>query len=264
MARSIPPWLSGILEQLELERPKLVTTSDLELICRSLDIDTPARVIASHLKKKGWLLATSHRGVWEFIPGETAGAISSSDPLLSLKAFQAANPDVQCALTFQSSAWALGLADRTPSRQDVAFPTQPKIKKPPEINPLTFRWVLSTRTAHGVQALVPESIVVHMTHRPNAVRSWQSALEWLPDVAYEMDKSALLDELEGRPSSTWARTGYLLQGMRPDIAKQIRAAFSPCGKVRFGSSQKARRNDELWQICDYLLPLNPKDMEPVR
>lgn len=264
LARSIPPWLSGIVERLELDRPPLVTIAELEIICAELGITTPARVVASKLRERGWLLATPLRGVWEFIPGETAGAISSADPLLSVQAFDAANPEVENALAQQTGAWALGLSDRIPARKEVAFSSKPHVKTPDDMRVLTYAWNLVPVEQRGVRILAPESILVQMAHRPNSVRSWESAQEWLPDVAYEMEIDATLFELEGKSASTWARTGYLLQGMRPDIAAAIAKGFSPRGKVRIGTKGPVKRNDERWQISDYILPFDPREMESVR
>lgn len=263
MARSIPPWLSGVLEKLELERPQIVTTQDIAHICTELGLEVPPRIIASRLKERGWLSKTSQRGVWEFVPGEVAGIFPSQDPLIPIKAFEAAHPKEPAALTFQSAAWAHGLADRAPSRQEVAFKTLPKQKVPPGIRVLAFKWNVEPETVRGIDVLAPESILVHAAHRPNAVRSWESALEWLPDVAYEADWKKLRKELSERPSSTWAKAGYLLQGMRPDLSEKIASEFSPRGKVRFGTSEKPKRNDTRWGISDYVLPINPKELKAI-
>lgn len=103
-----------------------------------------------------------------------------------------------------------------------------------------------------------------MAQSPLSVRSWSGAAEWLPDVMYEVSGEALLKELEGRPASVWARTGYLVQGFRPDAAKAIGDAFSPKSKVRFGGRGKATRNDERWLVSDTILPFDPREMEAVR
>jgi len=70
----------------------------------------------------------------------------------------------------------------------------------------------------------------------------------------------MLVELQERTPSVWARTGYLLQGMRPDAAA-LKSVFAPKTKVRFGSSGKALRNDEHWKVSDRLLPFDPRRME---
>lgn len=262
MARSIPKGLSEVLEELELERPQLVTTPQLASLCERSGVRTPAKVVASRLREKGWLLATPQRGVWEFAPAELAGAYSSADPLLPLKAHAAAHPGDTFALASQTAAWALGLADRVPAVLDAAFERMPA-SVPDGVRASTYRPNIPTTAAKGVSALAPESIVVHMTQRPSAVRSWQGVAEWLPDVAYELDAAKVLDELGGRPRSVAARTGYLLQGMRPDVAGAIMKASPPRSRVRFGTGT-AIRNDERWQVSDSTLPFDPCELEEVR
>lgn len=262
MARSIPKGLSGVLEELELERPQLVTTPQLGALCRRSGVRTPAKVVASRLREKGWLLATPQRGVWEFAPAELAGPYSSADPLLPLKAYAAAHPGDKFALASQTAAWALGLADRVPAVLDAAFERMPA-SVPEGVRASTYRPNVPTVAAKGVPALAPESIVVHMVQRPSVVRSWQGIAEWLPDVAYELDAAAVLDELGGRPRSVAARTGYLLQGVRPDVADAVMEAAPPRSRVRFGTGP-AVRNDESWQVSDSILPFDPREMEDVR
>lgn len=262
MARTIPKGLSEVLEELELERPQLVTASQLADLCGRSGVRTPAKVVASRLKERGWLLATPQRGVWEFAPAELAGAYSSEDPLLPLKALTAARPSERFALASQTAAWALGLADRVPAVLDAAFERTPA-SVPEGVHATTYQPNTPTVAAKGVAALAPASIVVHMAQRPSAVRSWQGVAEWLPDVAYELDPAIVLEELEGRSRAAAARTGYLLQGMRPDVANAIMTKYPPRSKTRFGTGA-AKRNDERWQVSDSTLPFDPKDMERVR
>ena len=166
MARSIPKGMAGILERLELNRPELVAIRDLEEACSEEAITTSVRVVASRLRDHGWLLPTSQRGVWEFVPAEAAGAYSTHDPLMSLKAFSLANPDIEYAASSQTAAWALGLADRAPARLDVVFSERPKVKVPDGISFSTFQPNILVRTAKGVHVLAPESIVVCMAAKP--------------------------------------------------------------------------------------------------
>lgn len=264
MARDIPSWLSGILEQLELERPELVSVANIDDMSAQEGINVPGRVIASRLKERGWLLDTPQRGVWEFVPAEMAGAYSSADPLIPLKAFLLVHPTIEYALASQTAAWAHGLADRLPARIEVSFPIAPKVKLPSEIWQSVYRPNLLLARVKGVSALAPEAIVVHMAQRPSAVRSWSSAPEWLPDVAYEIDVDDILAELHGRPASVWARTAYLLSGMRPDVADGIAAVYTPRSKIRFGASGSTKRCDERWMVADTTLPFDPRRMERVR
>ena len=265
MTRNIPTRMAPVLERLELERPKLVTISDLASILEEAGIKSPAKVVAARLRDKGWLLETGQRGVWEFVPAEVAGPYSSFDPLLPLASMKAAHPEDECALAMQTAAWALGLADRVPERIEVAFADGiPAWKVPDGVRALAFRSNLPLATAKDAPCLSPEAIVVHMASKPASVRSWSSTLEWLPDVAYEMGIDRTIGELEGRPSSVAARTGYLLQGMRLDIAEAVRKAYPPSAKNRFGPRGTAMRNDERWKISDTLLPFDPAELEDAR
>lgn len=265
MARTIAPTMSRVLERLELERPQLVTSAELARILGEEGISTPAAVFASRLRDKGWLLPTGQRGVWEFAPAAVSGPYSSMDPLLPVKAFTAAHPDCGAALTMHAAAWALGLADRAPAVMDVALPAAPgKTAVPEGMATHVFSPALPTVEARGAASLAPESALVHMAARPNGVRSWQSAQEWLPDMAYEASPGRVLQELSGRAPSVWARAGYLLQGMRPDIAEAVAAARKPVSKVRFGPRSKGLRNDERWNVCDTALPFDPRELEDVR
>ncbi|MDO4290263.1 MAG: type IV toxin-antitoxin system AbiEi family antitoxin [Eggerthellaceae bacterium] len=248
-----------MLEALELERPQLVTMPQLASICNQVGIRTPTKVVASRLRERGWLLATPQRGVWEFAPAELAGAYSSADPLLPLKALAAAHPNKKFSLASQTAAWALGLADRIPATLDVAFEETPSLSAK-GVRVSVYRPHVPTLPTKGVTSLAPESIIVHMAQRPSAIRSWRGVAEWLPDVAYELTVENVLKELADRPCAVAARTGYLLQGMRPDIARAIMEAYPPHSKVRFGTGS-AIRNDERWQVSDSILPFDPREME---
>jgi hypothetical protein len=257
--------MAKVLERLELERPEIVAIGTLAEIAAEEGIATPAAVLAARMRERGWLLPTGQRGVWEFAPAEVAGPYSSMDPLLPLKAFSATHPDLKPALTMQAAAWALGFADRVPAIIDVAFPEAPAgVSLPEGLRAHTFAPALPVRESRGVDVLAPESLLVHMAASPTRVPSWQSAAEWLPDVACEMGADETLAELAGRRASVRARTGYLLQGMRPDIANAIMEGGAPTAKVRFGPRRPSVRNDERWKIADTVLPFDPEDMEASR
>ncbi|MCI8425105.1 MAG: hypothetical protein HFJ72_05530 [Adlercreutzia sp.] len=261
--RTIAPTLAPILQALELNRPQYVTLSLIDALCAENGVKTPARIVASRLKDKGWLIPTPVRGVWEFAPAEVAGPYSSGDPLEPLKVLLISHADTTALLAGQAAAWAMGLADRVPSRLEVAFAERPSFKIPPGIAASTYRMNLPPRVERGVQVLSPEALVVHMAERPASVQSWHSAAEWLPDVVYEISGDSILEELKGRPASVAARTGYLLQGWRPDAAKAIMDAYPPKDIVWFGARKKAARLDSFWKVADSLLPFDPSKMKEV-
>ena len=113
--------------------------------------------------------------------------------------------------------------------------------------------------AKGVPVLRPDSILAHMAASPSRVRSWASAAEWLPDVAAEATAEGILAELRGRAATVAARLGYLLQGLRPDIAEQ---STGPSAKTWCGPRGPLIRHDSHWQVADTLLPFDPRTLEP--
>ena len=117
--------------------------------------------------------------------------------------------------------------------------------------------------ARGVSVLAVESVLVHMCAKPTSIRSWESAVEWLPDLAAETTAIAISQELANRPRTVAARTGYLLQGLRPDIAKSIEESWPLTGKTWFGSRNRQLRYDGHWRVADTLLPFDPRTLEAV-
>jgi AbiEi antitoxin C-terminal domain len=102
----------------------------------------------------------------------------------------------------------------------------------------------------------PETILVQLAARPTIVRSWDAVLEWLPVLAGALDPDALALELAGRNSSDRVRAGYLLQGLRPDLATALKGDVA--GPVRFGSRNATPlRYSRTWHVIDTLLPVDP-------
>ena len=264
MARTIPKSMAGILEDLELMRELYVNVSRIRELAQKYNIKTAPYIIASRLKEEGWLLPTSQRGVWEFVPASSAGVFSQNDPLGPVKAYRSANPDTECYLCLQSAAWALGLADRLPEHSQLAFPHIPRRGISEDIVTYVYQPSIGPVTAKGIPCLAPESIIVHIAARPAVIGAWESVLEWLPDVVYESKIDVLLEELRDRNDSVKKRTGYLLQGMYPSASEEIRKLITTDSKIRFGPRSGALRNDEKWNVSDTVLPVDPKKLERVR
>lgn len=264
MTRTISKAMSGILEDMELNSESYITLSMLGEIAKKHGVNTSPSMIAQRLKKSGWLLPTTQRGVWEFAPASRAGAFSQNDPLKDIIAFRMVNPSINCFLCLQTAAWALGLADRVPSKKELAFSEIPKVRIPEDVSTFRYDPSIPIKTIKGVDCLAPESILVHLATKPQAVSSWSSAMEWIPDVVYEIDIDRLMEELCTRNDSIKRRTGYLLQGMYPKAADEIQNTVSIKSKIRFGPRIKAIRNDERWMIADTILPFSPKEMELVK
>ena len=206
MNRTISRSEAPVLEQLEMERPELVTMGDLATLLDSAGVRTLPRVFAARLRAKGWLLPTEQRGVWEFAPAALAGPYSSFNPALPLRAFLAKRPGTPCGLTFQAAAWAHGCADRVPARPEVAVADALTAHKlPPGLRAFSFTPALSPNRSRGVPVLMPESVLTHMCTKPVAVRSWNSALDWLPELAAEANIANIEAELSSRPRTVARR-----------------------------------------------------------
>lgn len=264
VARTISAGLAGILEELELEQPAIVTVDRIAELAGGLGVRTPARNIAARMLQEGWLLTTDQPGVYEFAPAAVGGPYSRSDPLTPLWAFLARRPDARVGLTFQAAAWARGLADRVPVRPEVAAATDVLARQLPDaLAGSIFAPRLPYETLRDVPVLATESIIVQMAARPTAVRSWASAHEWFPALAAEVEPEALRRELEGRPVAVHVRSGYLLSGVRPDVAETIRRDAPPSSKTWFGPRRSLRRHNAMWLVADTILPFDPATLEPV-
>ena len=121
MTRTISNTMAGILEDLELDNETIVDMQRLSYLAQKHNVKTDPAVIALRLRKAGWLLPTPQRGVWEFSPAVMAGAFSRNDPLMPVIAYMKSHPETECFLCMQTAAWALGLADRLPTRRELAF-----------------------------------------------------------------------------------------------------------------------------------------------
>jgi predicted transcriptional regulator of viral defense system len=260
LTRSIPPSLGPVLAELELAGADLVTSAQLGEILRAAGVRTETHIVAARLRELGWLLPTGQRGVWEFAPAAVAGPYSRGGHTRLLRSVLA-RAEVACGLTFQAAAWAHGLADRAPSRVEVAAATERDARRlPGALDVSVFAPRLGYDTAKGVPTLRPASVLAHMATSPSHVRSWTSALEWLPDVAAETTADDVLAELRDRHATVAARLGYLLQGLRPDLAAQI---TGPSTKTWFGPRSRVIRHDSRWQVADTLLPFDPRNLEAV-
>ncbi len=265
MTRTISKSMAGILEDLELDNKTYVTLEELTELAKKHAVQTEPSMIASRLKKSGWLLPTKQRGVWEFASAAMAGPYSKNDPLKEIKAFQLLHPKIKSFVCLQTAAWALGLADRVPAHKELAFEQILRKQIPDDIAVYKYSPTIDIREVRGVSCLAPESILVHIATKPDIVKSWESVMEWLPDVVYETEKAAILTEISERTDSVKRRTGYLLQGMYPDAADAIYDSIpKPVSKIRFGTRKQSIRNDEKWKISDTALPFSTKELEKVK
>lgn len=264
MTRSIPPWLAPVIEQLELDRPTIVTTREIDRIRGDLGVKPPANRVIEHLSKRGWLLRTGVQGVWEFVPGDRAGAYSVGDQLLTLRATLAATPTTPVALALGTAMWQLDIAERAPDVAEVAFPSglHMPIALRRSYRVVRHKARLEHLWVRGIPVHTPSTVLVHLATRPSDVRSWAGVLHLLPDLFAAADKAGIIVELEGRRHSTHVRLAYLLSGIAPDLVEELN--IEPSGKVWFGHRGTLRRHSAEWNIADTVLPFSPVDLGPLR
>jgi hypothetical protein len=260
MTRTIPPTLAPILEQLELERPTIVSVEHLEQVRAQTGVRTPLHLVVQRLAARGWLLPSGVRGVWEFAPAERAGPYSEGDALLALRAATATTEHPPFAAALGSALWLLDIVERAPETPEVAIP--PGIRVPAAIRRhyrvVRYAARLAPIEIRDVPVHRAATVLVHLAHRPTSVRSWASVLEHLGDLIAAAPTSEIEEELEGRPHATRARLAYLVSGVAPALAEAL--AVAAAGVVWFGPRRAMRRYDARWNIADTILPLPPAEL----
>jgi hypothetical protein len=228
-ARTIPEGLASLLQLLELEQPKVVTTLQLAAWSSEAGVTWPGDVVVRRLRERGWLLDLATRGVWEFIPAARAGAYGSGDPLVELRATLARNPSSAYVVAAESAAYLLGLASRGPEREVVGVPEHAR-------SPKAFRgfrivrWSLRTAPVHrlGLPVWSQAVLLAFMATRPSGYQDWPNVGEWLVQAVAQMETDGLKLELTGCPRGAWARAAYLVdRGGRPDVARSLLLAAPP-------------------------------------
>ena len=263
MTRPIPSTLAPLVEQLELDRPELVTLDQLEKMLRALHVKTSAYKAAHRLRERGWLLATGVPGVFEFAPADRAGRISQGDALLPLRAVVTDTPDFPLAAALGTALWLLNITDRGPDTPEVALPKGPKVPRVLQrsFHVVTHSWQLPPLTIRGIPVHRAATVLVHLAHHPRQVRSWAAMLEALPDLVAAAPIEEIAAELGGRPHATKVRLAYLTAGIAPDLARAL--DIRPAGKVWFGPRGPLRRHDATWNVADAILPFAPIELTSI-
>ena len=262
MNRSIPVTLAPLIEQLELDRPELVTVDQLDGMLKQLGLATSSTKAAYRLRQRGWLLPTGVPGVYEFAPANRAGAISQGDALLPLRAVVASAPPFPLAAALGTALWLHNITDRSPDIPEVALPKGPKVPRALQHTTRVLRheWQLPVQTIRGIPVHRPATVLVHLAQHPLDVRSWTVLLEALPALVAASPIEEIAAELRDRSHATKVRLAYLTAGIAPDLARQLE--IEPAGKVWFGPRQRLRRHEARWNVADTLLPFAPTEIAP--
>ncbi|MCL2735662.1 MAG: type IV toxin-antitoxin system AbiEi family antitoxin [Propionibacteriaceae bacterium] len=258
--RSLPQRLAGMVEQMELDQPRVVTMPELSRIavetgaCHRVQ-DAPKLVY--WLQELGWLGKVRTKGVWEFYPGARAGAYGSGDRFIEFRAQQAVNPDWPGVLAMESAASLLGLSQHVPDREVVALPKTSALPK------AMYEWRCVTvdlppegRDVHdGLPHWTLDGLVAGIAIRPSGYTDLAGLAQWLPDVGPRLDADTMASCLHDTPAAAWQRAAYLarIAGAIP-VAEELLTAHPPTTPAWFGGARAAgARYDLVTKVSDVSL-----------
>ena len=251
--RDVTKALAPLLQELELEQPRVVTRDELESSAISAGVDWPVEVVVRRLREAGWLLDLGTRGVWEFAPAARAGAFGSGDPLVELRATLAREAGSPLAVAAESAAYLLGLASRRPDREVVGAPAG--VRTPRALRDLrVVHWVPRTELVvkDGLPVWSVTTLLAFMAAKPGGYRDWPNVGEWIVQAAEVTPVEAIAEELSGHPRAAWARAAYLLdKGAESDVAVRLmELAPSGTGPFYLGRRAVSGRYDGRFDVVD--------------
>lgn len=254
--RTIVPAVAGILEQLELDLPRVVTHADIDNVRVATSSSTTTEQAIRDLTEAGWLLPLKTRGVWEFAPAARAGVIGSGDPHIELRATLARRPDMGVMLAAESAAWLLGLSLRPPTRHVLAAP--PGLRMPPALSEYRLLRAiprLQSEIHEGLPVMTVASLLIAMADRPSSYRDWPNVSEWIPDSVGRFTFTELRTELRGKPRASWMRACYMVAHSGATTIASRLEPLAPAAKGPFylGPRRAAGRYDRRFDVIDSLL-----------
>ena len=254
-ARSIPKTLAPVLEELELDQPRVVLLTDLESILDRLgaaDGAISAPDVAYELQRRGWLGRLRTQGAWEFYPAARAGAIGSGDRFVELRAYRRRNPTWPGALAMESAASVLGLAQRLPEREVLALPLD---HRPPAA---LSQWRLvrlelpeaGLTTVDDLPTWNVEGLLAGIAKRPSGYRDIAGLGQWLATATERIDPDRLVACVAGAPTAARQRAAYLVGvAGRPELVEVI-LPNAPLKPAWFGTRRPGGRFDTDTMVND--------------
>ncbi len=252
-ARDVTRTLAPLLQELELERPRVVTKIELESYATSVGLDWPVEVVVRRLREAGWLLDLKTKGAWEFAPAARAGAFSSGDPMIEFRATLARDGRSGLAVAAESAAYLLGLASRRPDEEVIGARKGSRLPKALG----DFRvvhWASRTEPVvkDGLPVWAVATLLAFMAAKPGGYRDWPNVGEWMGQVARNVNIDSIAAELAGQCRAAWARASYLLdRGGNREAAMNL-LAFAPPGAGPFylGRRGMPGRYDARFEVVD--------------
>jgi hypothetical protein len=291
--RPVSRGLAGILAELELTQPTVISLADVAALAARAGLKTSPSVVADRLRRRGWLLPTGQRGMYEFAPGAHAGPYGHGDPFLTFRAARAVR-SFDAAIALQSALWLDGLSDRAPNKHELAAAPGAAVPESVmrEMRVVRFSARLEPDLINGLPVHQAASILVHLATKPSSVKNWSVFTDALADLValtaradedtkatkqIQMETTTnnstkkrsvsrtagdrLRAELQGRSDATTTRLAYLLSGVAPAIADQLQPRPA-AGVVYFGPRRSSRRFNSRFNIADTVLPFDPAELRP--
>ncbi len=252
-ARAITKSLAPLLEILELDQPRVVTTSDLAEAATQVGLEWAPRDIARRLLERGWLLPLRTRGAWEFAPGARAGAYGAGDPFIELRATLRKRPSSPFTVAAESAAYLLGLSSRQPDPQVLGAPSG--VRMPTALEGFrVVRWqpVSPVKIKDGLPTWSVETLLAFLSSKPARYRDWPNVPEWVRSAFQDVDIEALERELDGEARSSWMRAAYLAHRAGAQDASQrlLDAAPQGAGPYRLVAREEPGSYSARFEIVD--------------
>jgi hypothetical protein len=255
--KALPRRLAGVVEQMELTQPRVVTLPELtRLALEAAAAKTEGEVprLAYRLRSLGWLLPLRTRGAWEFSPGARAGAYGSGDRFVEFRAQLAVHPDWPGVLAMESAATLLGLAQRLPGHEVVALPKG--VARPSALSDWRQVAVELPATATTVRDGLPhwtvDGLLAGIAIRPSGYQDLPGLAQWLPEAGARIDAEPLAACLTAAPASAWQRAAYLCRAAGAEqAATELLAARPPKTPVWFGATRTVgASHDPVTRVTD--------------
>lgn len=255
--RRAPSSLAGLLQELELRQPKIVTGKLLTEVIAESGSHLTNEAAVDRLVREGWLSPLRTQDAWEFIPAARAGNYPSGDPWIELRALLARKPHVPVAVAFASAVWELGFSSHQPTRP--TFAHRPDWRPPRALGDsrsVSYAWRLPVRQKDGLPVWQPATVVVAAANRPACQDDWGNADDWLSETMRAAPLTDVLTEVTGRGTATLARLGYLAEwSERHDLVEALTQHLPEHLPVTFlGPREPRGRWVKRWKLYDALLP----------
>lgn len=257
VARTIPPSLAQVVEQLELDGASIVTVADLVHLGGPDTSEEAARRVAYELQRAGWLGRLRTQNAWEFLPGARGGPIGSADRFVEFRARRATDPTWGGVLAMESAATLHGLAQRVPAQEVVALPRGAAFPKA-----LAGDWrfvrldlgLESTTSINGMPTWTIDALLVGVAARPSGYRDFAGLGQWLELGAHRADVDQVITLLQSQNAATRQRTAYLFSAaLFNEKADEVLRAYPPRQPVWLGPRISGGHFDGRSLVNDTLL-----------